>query len=60
MGSRINAGDAIILHNGTYWLRVSGTDPLTVGTPGICYVRANRRYIAPISEDAIQGELFRQ
>ncbi len=52
------AGDAIILHNGTYWLRVSGTDPLTVGTPGICYVRANRRYIAPISEDAIPAGAF--
>lgn len=52
-----DAGDAIISHNGSYWLRVSGTDPLTVGDPGVCYVRANLRYIAPISEDALQGNL---
>jgi hypothetical protein len=52
------AGDAIVSQNGTYWLRVTGTDPLTVGTPGICYVRANRRYIAPINEDALQADFF--
>lgn len=50
-------GDAIVLHNSAYWLRVNGTNPLAVGDLEICYVRANRRYIAPINEDAIQGEL---
>lgn len=49
------SADAIVLHNGTYWLRISGTDPLTVGDQGVCYVRANRRYIAPINADALQN-----
>lgn len=48
-------GDAVILVNGTAWLRVSGADPLRVGESGICYVRANQRYIAPINEEAIQS-----
>jgi hypothetical protein len=51
-------GDAIVLHNNTYWLRVTGTDPLMVGESGGCYVRANRQYIAPINEDAIRGGVF--
>jgi hypothetical protein len=48
-----NGSDAIIAAGGAYWLRVSGTDPLTVGETGVCYVRANRQYIAPINEDAL-------
>lgn len=48
-------GDAVILVNGVAWLRVSGADPLRVGEAGICYVRANQRYIAPINEEAIQA-----
>lgn len=46
-------GDAIVMSNGAPWLRISGTDPLVLGDRGECYVRANIRYIAPISEDAI-------
>lgn len=46
------AGDAIIPAGNAYWLRVSGTDPLMTGESGICYVRANRQYIAPINPDA--------
>jgi hypothetical protein len=51
-------GDAIVQAHGTAWLRVSGTDPLRVGEAGVCYVRANQRYIAPINEEAIQGGVF--
>ncbi len=51
-------GDAIVFTAGEPWLRVSGTDPLMIGEPGICYVRANARYIAPINEDAIEGGVF--
>lgn len=53
-------GDAIVFTAGQPWLRVSGTDPLMIGEPGICYVRANARYIAPINEDAIQGGVFEE
>lgn len=51
-------GDAIVLAGGVPWLRVRGTDPLIVGEPGICYVRANSQYIAPINEDAIREGVF--
>lgn len=51
-------GDAIVFAAGQPWLRVTGTDPLMVGEPGMCYVRANARYIAPINEEAIQGGVF--
>ncbi len=48
-------GDAIVMSNGVPWLRITGTDPLILGDRGECYVRANLRYVAPISEDAILG-----
>lgn len=53
-----NGGDAIVFVADEPWLRVSGIDPLMVGVPGVCYVRANIRYIAPINEDAIQEGVF--
>ena len=55
--------DAIVFENGSPWLRIQGTaaglafPPEARSTsqpfqPGECYVRANRRYIAPINVDA--------
>lgn len=44
-------GDAIITGQNGPWLRVIATDPLGVGKRPACLVRANRRYIAPISID---------
>ena len=47
-----SSGDAIVMHQGSPWLRVSPQVPdYGSGTPGACFVRANIRYIAPISED---------
>ena len=55
--------DAIVFDNGSPWLRIQGTaaglafPPEARSTsqpfkPGECYIRANRRYIAPINIDA--------
>jgi hypothetical protein len=56
--------DAIVQANGSTWLRVTGTTPGI--TPlndhygnqltelGVCYVRANARYVAPINPAAMQ------
>ncbi|MBD2481090.1 hypothetical protein [Planktothrix sp. FACHB-1365] len=50
-------GDAIVLKNGQPWLKVESIHP---GGPrfnsGVCYVRANLKYIAPINADYL--ELF--
>ena len=51
-----NQGDAIVFDRDVPWLRVSGTDPFTLGEPGVCYVRANIKYIAPINEDSRRRE----
>lgn len=52
-------GDAIVLQNGSPWLRVRGTDalafPVRGQSLGTCFVRANVRYVAPINEDAIRS-----
>jgi hypothetical protein len=57
-----DADDAIILDSSGFpWLRVIGTreelaypvKPLTFDDLGVCYVRANLKYIAPINPDAI-------
>lgn len=44
-------GDAIVMGESGSWLRVIATDPLGAGKLPACLVRANRRYIAPISID---------
>ncbi|MEX0270511.1 hypothetical protein AB3R30_15310 [Leptolyngbyaceae cyanobacterium UHCC 1019] len=44
-------GDAIVMGQSGPWLRVIATDPLGAGKLPACLVRANRRYIAPISLD---------
>lgn len=49
--------DAIVFKHNRPWLRVSGTAPFTVGEPGVCYVRANIKYIAPINEDSRRREV---
>ena len=49
-------GDAIVFQHNVPWLRVSGTDPFTLGEPGVCYVRANIKYIAPINQDSRRRE----
>lgn len=43
--------DAIVLHQGNPWLKVNVQSPLISGTPGPCFVRANRQYIAPINAE---------
>lgn len=43
-------GDAMVLGQGKPWLRVIPTDPMR-GKLAACLVRANSRYIAPISVD---------
>lgn len=49
------AKEAIVMQQGNPWLRVSTKHPnMMSGKPGTCYVRANLRHIAPISEDYIQ------
>ena len=45
--------EAIVMQDGASWLRIRGTDPLMVGEAGVCYVRANSRYIAPINPEAL-------
>lgn len=49
--------DAVVLHQGSPWLRVNAQQPLRSGTPGTCFVRANLQYIAPISIDFMRGEV---
>lgn len=45
-------GDAITLKNGQPWLKVENIHPAgTRFNSGICYVRANLKYIAPINQD---------
>lgn len=59
---RTTADDAIVLDSsGLPWLRVIGTReelaypvrPLTFDDLGVCYVRANLKYIAPINPDVL-------
>ncbi|MGI0483986.1 hypothetical protein ACN4EK_01045 [Pantanalinema rosaneae CENA516] len=48
--------DAVVFNQGNPWLRVNPQVPSHAsGTPGVCYVRANVRYIAPISQDFIRN-----
>lgn len=48
--------EAIVLQQGSPWLRVAPKAPnMMSGQPGTCYVRANLRYVAPISEDYIRS-----
>lgn len=55
-------GEAIVFQDGSPWLRIRGTDPLTIplqgATLGTCYVRANTQYIAPVNQESIQGGVF--
>ncbi|MBL1177810.1 hypothetical protein [Pantanalinema sp. GBBB05] len=48
--------DAVVFSQGNPWLRVNPLVPdYGSGTPGVCYVRANIRYIAPISQDFVRN-----
>lgn len=48
--------DAVVFSQGNPWLRVNPKVPdYASGTPGVCYVRANVRYIAPISQDFVRN-----
>ncbi|MBE9142616.1 hypothetical protein [Planktothrix mougeotii] len=50
-------GDAIVLKNGQPWLKVESIHPAGPRfNSGVCYVRANLKYIAPINADYL--ELF--
>ncbi len=57
------AADAVVAHNGSPWLRITGTDRNFVAPPaggsnnylGDCYVRANSQYIIPVSNDVQFG-----
>jgi hypothetical protein len=57
------ANDAIVMSDGSPWLRIRGTrDELAYPVPrtdfsalGECYVRANLKYIAPINNDSLPG-----
>jgi hypothetical protein len=56
--SRIPPGEAIVNQDGSFWLRIGGTDPLIIppiggGSLGTCFVRANRQFIAPINGESI-------
>lgn len=54
------AADAIVSYQGKPWLRITGTESGLIFPPaggsndylGECYVRANSKYIIPISNDA--------
>ena len=52
-------GEAIVNQDGSFWLRIGGTDPLIIpstrGSLGTCFVRANRQFIAPINGESISG-----
>lgn len=43
--------DAIVMNSGLSWLRVQGVANRKFST---CYVRANLKYVAPISEDYLR------
>lgn len=45
--------DAITMNNGKPWLRVRSVNPVFNRDSGICYVRANVKYIAPINEEYV-------
>lgn len=52
--------EAIVVHQGSPWLKINPQLPgYGSGTPGVCFVRANTRYIAPISEDFVYNGLVR-
>ncbi|CAD5980960.1 hypothetical protein PCC9214_04729 [Planktothrix tepida] len=45
-------GDAIVLKNGQPWMKVESINPAGYRfNSGVCYVRANSKYIAPINGD---------
>ncbi|MBF2029293.1 MAG: hypothetical protein IGS48_21455 [Oscillatoriales cyanobacterium C42_A2020_001] len=48
--------DAVVMHQKTPWLRVMPQDPMGARNPQtVCFVRANNRYVAPISIDFIEN-----
>jgi hypothetical protein len=47
-------GDAIVMSQNVPWLRIIPTDPIRVDKMPPCLVRANSRYIAPISIDYLR------
>ncbi|MDX2242217.1 MAG: hypothetical protein NW224_16145 [Leptolyngbyaceae cyanobacterium bins.302] len=48
--------EAVVFSQGSPWLRVNPQIPdYGSGTPGVCFVRANVRYVAPISQDFIRN-----
>ena len=51
--------DAVVFHQGNPWLKVNAKFPLMSGTPGVCYVRSNLQYVAPISEDFVSNGVVR-
>lgn len=51
-------GDAITLKNGQPWLKVENVHPVGLRfNSGICYVRANIKYIAPINQDYLDSQI---
>lgn len=52
-------GDAIVLKNGQPWMNVESVNPAGYQfNSGVCYVRANLKYIAPINGDYL--DIFRK
>ncbi len=52
-------GDAIVLKNGQPWMKVESVNPAGYQfNSGVCYVRANLKYIAPINGDYL--DIFRK
>lgn len=48
--------DAVVMHQGSPWLRVTPQDPIGArNSQSVCFVRANNRYVAPISIDFISN-----
>ncbi len=51
-----SSSDAILrdrVLGGEYWLLIHNTQPTTASAPSRCSVRANVRYVAPLSEDDV-------
>ncbi len=56
--------EAIVNHEGSSWLRITGTDPFIYryrgqGSLGTCFVRANQRYITPVNGGALEAFILR-
>jgi hypothetical protein len=52
-------GDAIVMGESGAWLRVRATNPMGGKLP-VCLVRANSRYIAPISVDYMNEAIAKE